>query len=108
VKRPCLDCGRLTSGSRCPTHEAQRNASRRGREKYDAAWVKLSKRAIAEHLATYGPVCPGWGREAHVVDPKSFVTDHDPAPHGTVMCRGCNSRKAALHDRPRAQAARGE
>lgn len=28
VKRPCLDCGTLTTKTRCPAHESQRNRQR--------------------------------------------------------------------------------
>lgn len=51
--RPCLDCGMLTSGSRCPPHQTvfsrQRDARRGSRQQrgYDQDWVRLSKAAIA-------------------------------------------------------------
>lgn len=59
---------------------------------------------IAHHLATVGPVCPGFGRPPHEVDPGNLTADHvrprakGGAPTGRanlgVLCRSCNARKS--------------
>jgi len=68
-----------------------------------AAWKRTSKAMIAHHLATVGPICPGWQRPEHEVDPADLTTDHvvararggssQPVNLG-VLCRPCNGRKA--------------
>ena len=105
MKRPCLEpgCPHLTTGTRCPQHEAARQQARnQARPHYQGNWPALSRKLRAEHLATHGPVCPGWGTPPHpatdlVVD---HITDRDTT-HLQVLCRACNSRKSAnnRHDR---------
>lgn len=62
-------------------------------------------RAVKAHLVKHEGrgYCPGFGRPPHEVYPKDLTAD-DPVPiaHGgdpmqelIVMCRSCNSRKAA-------------
>ena len=114
-KRPCLDCGVLVDGggSRCPAHATERTReSERGRgpkpphyaTRYDWAWRQHSKQLRAEHVRSRGerglpPLCPGWDTPPHPTTAEQLVVDHDIG----VMCRACNSRKAATHDRARAQ-----
>lgn len=101
MKRPCLEpgCAALTTATRCPMHtkqhEQRRWAAKQGR--YNGQWRKQSKQSIADHLAEHGPLCPGWATAAHIVDPSILVTDHDVG----VLCRPCNSRKAATFDKAR-------
>lgn len=101
AKRPCIEphCPALTTGTRCPTHQQaydqQRWAAKGGR--YNGAWRGDSKQAIADHVAQHGMTCPGWNVPAHSVKRSEFVTDHDCG----VMCRSCNSRKAASYDKQR-------
>lgn len=105
--RPCLDCGRPSSGSRCPTHQAKRERERPQRPTNltrDHAEQERRAAAVAAHRATHGEWCPGWGdRPAHdVTAPNILTADHDIAvaaggdPHGplTVRCRVCNGAKA--------------
>lgn len=106
--RPCLKCGRpTTKGPRCPAcerdHQRRRNATR---PHYDAEWRKISKAAIAAHLETVGPWCPGWRVPAHGCDPSELTTDHVVAGDPTrvqVLCRSCNSRKSVGERGRRAQ-----
>jgi 5-methylcytosine-specific restriction protein A len=107
-KRPCLQCGRLTTNpSRCDQHaaeyaakvEAKRgSASARG---YGSEWRKKAARLVREHVAQHGTVCPGYGRqEPH--ESADLTVDHIvPRKHGgtsepsnlRVLCRACNSAK---------------
>jgi len=98
LPRRCIDGGELiASGTRCAAHQAQRKRIRN-------ADRPAAKAAVAHHLATVGPICPGWQRPAHQVDPAELTADHvvaianggrgfhagDPAE---VLCRSCNSSK---------------
>ena len=97
ARRPCLGCGRATTGARCPTcqqaHDAQRWQAKSGR--YNGAWRRTSRDAIAAHRAQHGDICPGWKREPHPAT--DWVTDHDVGP----LCRSCNAVKAATFDKER-------
>jgi hypothetical protein len=106
ANRPCLDCGRPTSATRCPNCERIRERSRPQRPtNLTRDWQERQRRAAAVYnwLQTYGPICPGWQREPHRVHPKSLTADHiesvasggDPYGPLTVLCRPCNGAKAA-------------
>lgn len=97
--RPCLDCGQPTrNGSRCVPCDADPTAVRNRRR--TGPWQALSRSVIAEHLEQHGPICPGWRRSMHRVDPADLTTDHidpDGPDHPTncqVLCRPCNSAKS--------------
>ncbi|MEW2302564.1 HNH endonuclease [Streptomyces sp. NPDC006655] len=55
---------------------------------------------LAEHRASHGDYCPGWGVPAHAsqdltvdhVVPLAAGGTHDRA-NLRVLCRGCNARK---------------
>lgn len=88
--KPCLVCGALGTTSRCPTH------TRPGRTKAEQTRRATS---VALHIATHGPVCPGYGRSPH---PSGDLTADHRAPwattgteHGPLdtLCRGCNARR---------------
>lgn len=79
--RPCLICGALTEGARCPEHRAELRA------KYADGWPIISRAAIAQHVAQHGQWCPGWGVDPH--DSDDLTLDHQRG----VMCRSCNARK---------------
>lgn len=98
---PGRPCGVLTRpGPRCeacqPVFEAERWSAKGGR--YNGDWRRRSREAIEAHLAEHGPVCPGWERGPHVVDPAELVCDHDVGP----LCSPCNGAKAAGFDKRRA------
>ncbi len=107
-KRPCIDCGKLGTDTRCEEHQRQHRAGyERGRPlpphhatRYDWTWRKESKRIRDEWVATWGarglpPQCPGWRVPPHPTTAQQLVVDHDFG----VMCRACNSRKAAIDDK---------
>lgn len=94
----CIDCTKLIhQGPRCGTCQRTRDRQRwqTKRTRYDADWRKGSTQARADHLATHGPVCPGFTRPAHIVTAADLVVDHDLG----VMCRSCNAVKANTVDR---------
>lgn len=108
-KRPCLDCGRLTTNpSRCDGHQAAWQAAqdrRRGSATargYDNTWRRNVARALANHRAAHGDWCPGYQIRPHPSD--DLTGDHiTPLAHGgtndlaniQILCRPCNSRKHA-------------
>jgi len=105
----CLWCAAPTlNGSCCPTCAGGRRAATRDRRYDDPAWRKLRNRTLAEHRATFGNWCPGYGRAGHAT--ADLTTDHRvPMSHGgaitgpvQVLCRGCNTRKSH-DDSPRAR-----
>jgi len=46
--RPCLDCGKLTSGTRCPTHQRSRTQARNARTRRDTP--ERHRRAAAVYV----------------------------------------------------------
>lgn len=91
--RPCLDCGRPTSGSRCPAH--QRDYERRrgtpAERGYDKAW-----RALVANAISLTPWCCECGSTDdltgdHIV-PLS-KGGRSVASNVRVLCRSCNSSK---------------
>lgn len=96
--RTCLDCGRPTSGSRCPAHEALRQQERNAsRPQYRGDWPAYSRSTIDAYRTTHGDTCPGYGRSAHAIDPGEWTCDHDLGP----LCRSCNGRKGGGDDKRR-------
>lgn len=109
--RPCLDCGTLTQGTRCPTHaDIKRRASnarhrphRDRRPDYDATEKQRRAQTVAAWRAQHGDLCPGWQRPPHMADPTTnpLTADHHHAVHAGgaergplgVLCRSCNSSK---------------
>lgn len=96
--RRCVRCRQLVAaGVRC---ECAGATTKRG---YTNAERVRRARAVADHLEAYGPVCPGWRREMHEVQPATLTADHvlAVAAGGTqdgalqVLCRSCNSSKGA-------------
>lgn len=92
MKRPCLVCGRLTEGSRCPAHT--RTATERG---YGTAHQQ-ARRAIAATLpraclyALHDPKCP-----RTLIHPgdrwdAAHVVDGDPSFGWAPAHPACNQR----------------
>lgn len=108
LPRRCIDCGRITHNPMRCTTCARSNSritwARRGKgQRYrSGGWEQQSKQLRAQHLATHGPVCPGWARPPHRCSPQALVVDHDAG----VMCRSCNAVKAATVDKKRNARAR--
>ena len=108
-KRPCLDCGKLTANaSRCDDHQAAWQAAqdrRRGSASsrgYGSTWRRTAAQIIQHHKTIYGNWCPGYKVAGHPAD--DLTVDHivpkvrggtDAASNLRVLCRPCNSRKAA-------------
>lgn len=88
-RKPCVICGTPSTASRCPEHAIPQPT---------AADRKRRASVIAEHLAIYGPNCPGYGTEAHAAT--DLTADHvlprsrfGESGDLTVLCRACNARK---------------
>jgi 5-methylcytosine-specific restriction protein A len=100
VLRLCLDCGTPCTTTRCPdctqprtprpTSATRTHSERQRRAATVRAW-----------RATQGDWCPGWQREPHQAT--DLTADHiTPIAQGgeqdgelQVLCRPCNSTKAA-------------
>jgi 5-methylcytosine-specific restriction protein A len=109
--RPCLDCGRLAQGPRCPDHQRGRDRvkdqTKRQRKQQVRPYTNAEKtrraQVVADWRNTHGDVCPGWERDPHAST--DLTADHvvavgaGGAEQGplTVLCRSCNGRKGARH-----------
>lgn len=106
--RPCLDCGDLSSGSRCPTHARARGratlAGKRRRRPYTQQEQQRRAETVTRHKAMLGDWCPGWHRPPHASG--DLTADH-PIPVAAggaedaeleVLCRSCNGAKQASTD----------
>jgi len=103
AKRPCLDCGALTTGTRCREHRAAQERGRKPRATNltrDTAERNRRAAVVAAHRAQYGDWCPGWQAPPHPAT--DLTADHIVAiaagghPSGPlqVLCRACNGRKS--------------
>ena len=106
ARRRCEKCGGwVTPPNPCQPcrtkYERARSRSRGTREEYAGAWRYNSQQLRNNWIILHGYHCPGWniegwtGRPAHPAT--DLVVDHDLG----VMCRSCNSHKAATYDRRR-------
>ncbi|WP_415923438.1 HNH endonuclease [Streptomyces sp. WI03-4A] len=107
ARRPCLICKRLTTNpSRCDGCQAEYLA-RRNKQRgsahsrgYTSRYRAVARQVLAEHRASYGDLCPGWGVPSHAsadltvdhVVPLAKGGGHEPS-NLRVLCRGCNARK---------------
>ena len=108
-QRPCIDCGRLTPNTRCPTHaraiERRHTQAKRAKRPYTNAERIRRARTVEAWRRDHGDWCPGLpshGRPAHHATPANPLTaDHEfPVNAGgpedgplVVRCRQCNSVK---------------
>lgn len=102
--RPCLDCGALTPGPRCPGHARAKQrattASKREVRPYTAAERKRRAEAVATHRSQHGDWCPGYMRDPHpsadltADHPHAVARGGDEAQALAVLCRSCNSAKS--------------
>lgn len=84
---PCLDCGTLTTTTRCTTcqqaADQQRNARR---THYHGNWTTLSRTTRDAWVAQHGWTCPGYGTTPpHPA--RNLTLDHTT---GRVLCLPCN------------------
>lgn len=99
LMKPCLECGELSPGPRCPEHTPTREDTRpnSGRRGYDYQWQKLSERARKAQ-----PFC------SRCNTTEDLTTDHTPEAWKRkaagkpirlqdieVLCRSCNSSAGA-------------
>lgn len=102
--KPCLACGDLSDGPKCPKHRQRPKETRNARERgYDTAWTKLSKLA-----RTLQPFCLDCGST------EKLEADHSPQAWERksqglpirledidVVCGDCNrARGAARSNKP--------
>lgn len=104
---PCAQpgCAKLTHASRCEAHALDEGRHRRAttptKVTRDHAERQRRTKAVAEHRATEGDWCPGFGVDPHASSDLTadHILDiqHGGSPTGPlqVLCRSCNSRKAA-------------
>jgi len=104
VKRRCLDCDTRTTGTRCPTHQRQRERAKDVRRGGHRDWRDRAA-AVEAHKARQGPWCPGYQVPGHwVIAPNKLTAEHlvplalggplRPDHYG-VLCHRCQSRQGA-------------
>lgn len=101
--RPCLDCNRLTPGSRCGGCRNARDRitlrAKRERRPYTRTEQERRAQAVAAWISSNGYVCPGYHRSPHHSRDLTAEHPHAVARGGaedqplTVLCRSCNSSK---------------
>lgn len=97
-KRPCLDCGQLSAGPRCPAHtqarQRARDQARGSTTSRGLGWAHRQQRTGLLEADQTG-ACPGCG-EAYTPD-NPATAEHSTARSrgGTeadrLLCRRCNS-----------------
>lgn len=84
--RPCLDCGKLTTATRCAICTSARDSTRNARRTwYHGDWQRTSKQARDAWVNQHGWTCPGIGRPPHPAT--NLTVDHTT---GLVLCLKCN------------------
>ncbi len=88
--KPCVHCGTpiFQHGPPCGTPPPT-TADRRRRKLFIETWIQQ-----------YGPVCAGWNRDLHTVDPSMLEADHVISRNEAgelselqALCKSCNSTK---------------
>jgi 5-methylcytosine-specific restriction endonuclease McrA len=82
--KPCLGCGRLSTGSRCP-------ACRRASPYHQADWRRLSREVVARDGACVECGSPGPHLQAHHVDPRR-EGGIDATSNLVTLCASCHAR----------------
>ena len=94
ARQPRKRCPRCGSRSVCPCRveiKRRRNAQR-----------TQHSQILFDHLQTHGPVCPGYRRPEHDVQPDELTVDdiipiavggNDSPENKQVLCRACNTAK---------------
>lgn len=107
TKRVCAQpgCPAMQAERLCATHRAERDRYQRQTTptKVTRTWSEQQrrKRVVDEHRARYGNWCPGYLTAPHTDEDLTadhvIPIDRGGDPHGalSVLCRSCNSRKAA-------------
>jgi 5-methylcytosine-specific restriction endonuclease McrA len=109
IPKPCITCGRIALGSRCPEHQRANNR-RKTQGKYTSNERDRMRQAVTAWIAKHGQVCVGYRRTAHHA--LDLTADHlIPVSEGgeggplRVLCATCNKRRggelAAGRDRER-------
>jgi 5-methylcytosine-specific restriction endonuclease McrA len=112
VADPCQDdaamiaaaCSSSRQGAACRGSVAgmsYRSPAQKARTRRTKAERRRRQALIAQHVALYGWVCPGYGRPWH--ESRDLTADHlvpvarGDSEQGTirVLCRSCNSRRGA-------------
>ena len=86
--RPCIECGALTTGTRCRPHELAHQRARNnstGRRQYAGTYQAFRKQALA--YATHCARC-GTPLIRSKTSPDGATYDHAT---DSVLCRSCNS-----------------
>jgi 5-methylcytosine-specific restriction protein A len=106
--KPCLDCGKLSAGVRCPPCSSRRGAAqtRAKREVRPYTYAERERRAqvVRAWVQTHGYMCPGYQVPPHPSMDLTADHPHAVAAGGaedqplTVLCRSCNSRKVSTGD----------
>ena len=95
MMRPCLSCGALTKGTRCPGCVRAWDARRRPspwRSGYNTAHIKARKALAAMLPASCGYGCGAWCGLAKGDWVAAHVVDGDPDAGWIVSCPTCNQR----------------
>ena len=84
--RPCIECGTLTNGSRCPQHASRRNGSTR-------QWRATREQILARDRYR----CQRCGKPAQHVDHRTPVArgGSDHPSNLEALCAPCNHKKGA-------------
>lgn len=101
--KPCIDCGSLSTRTRCPDHHQEPQRWAKGKTAargYDGAWNKLSQRA-----RRLQPFCTDCGTKNDLTadhSPEAWQRKENGKPIRlqdiTVRCRPCNSKQGPARD----------
>jgi len=84
--KPCIDCGRPSTGSRCPEHTIRNGSTR--------AW-RTTRAAILARDGHACVLCGQPGREVDHVVPVSAGGGDEPSNTRT-LCRDCHARRQSI------------